>query len=117
MDLNGGIFKDVWVSDDGRNWTLMTDTPPWRARQGHILLDYKGKLWTLGVLNDVNAPGPNDVWFTEDGAAWKKTDVDPAWAGREDHGAVVWRDKIWITGGMDSNWHWNNDVWYSAFAD
>ncbi len=116
MDLKGNTFDDVWVSDDGATWQLVTKNPPWRERQGHVLLDYKGKLWTLGILNDRDAQGPNDVWFTEDGTTWTKTDVDAPWLGREDLGAVVFNGKMWVAGGMDSNWHWNNDVWYSEFG-
>ncbi|MCR4328328.1 MAG: hypothetical protein NUV53_02305 [Patescibacteria group bacterium] len=117
MDLNGATFDDVWVSDDGETWTLVTDTPPWRERQGHVLVSYHDALWTLGRFNDSDSgSGPNDVWFTKDGVNWEKTDSDPLWLGREDHGAVVWRDKMWVVGGMDSNWQWNNDVWYTTFG-
>lgn len=116
MNLKGGVFKDVWESDDGTDWKLVTKNPPWAVRQGHTLLDYKGKLWTIGILNDAEVGGPNDIWFTEDGLHWTKTDEDPPWLGREDHGAVVFHGRMWVTGGMDRNWHWNNEVWYSSFT-
>jgi hypothetical protein len=112
MDLTGNTFRDVWSSTDGHRWELVTDNPPWRERQGHVLLEYRGALWSLGRLNDLESRGgPNDVWFTEDGVNWVKTDTDPLWRGREDHGAAVWRDAMWVTGGMDANWSWSNEVW------
>jgi len=56
----------------------------------------------------------NDVWYTADGVNWKKTDMDPLWLGREDHQALVFKDRIWVYTGMDKDWVWTNDVWYSS---
>lgn len=114
MKIGGATFKDVWSSSDGATWELVTDAPPWISRQGLQLLRYRGKLWMVGRLNDeFDGFGPNDIWYSEDGTTWEKTDVDPAWLGREDHAGYVFKDVMWIAGGMDSNEHWNNDVWYA----
>jgi hypothetical protein len=55
----------------------------------------------------------NDMWFTSDGITWEQNVISEDFVGREDHGVVVLKDKIWIIGGMDTNYHWNNDIWYS----
>lgn len=115
MDLNNNIFGDVWVSKNGKDWSLVTDNPPWPARQGHELVVFKDRIWIIGRLNSPNqGGGNNDVWFSEDGINWEKTKKIPPWEEREDHAAVVFRDRIWIMGGMDINWTWRDDVWYSV---
>jgi len=112
MNLNKQTFNDVW-SFDGTNWQLITDSPPWQSRQGHGLVSYKGYLWSVGRLNDSEGGGVNDIWFSKDGHEWQKTNTDPLWLGREDHAVLVYNDRIYVFGGMDSNWHWQNDVWMS----
>jgi hypothetical protein len=115
MDLKDNVFNDVWYSDDGIDWKLVTDSPPWQARQGSEALVFKDKIWILGRFNDDYNGGVNDIWYSEDGLVWKKTNADPEWLGREDHAAAVFGDKMWLTGGMDKNWTWGNDIWYSTF--
>jgi leucine-zipper-like transcriptional regulator 1 len=115
MDLKGHIFNDVWYTQDGINWNMATDAPGWTPRQGHGFIEYHGKLWLIGRFNDVINAGPNDVWYTEDGVLWTKTQTDPLWLGREDIVALNFLDKIWIFGGMNSNWQWSNDVWFSIY--
>jgi hypothetical protein len=53
------------------------------------------------------------MWFTPDGITWNQNIISDDFVGREDHSVVVFKDKIWIIGGMDTNYHWNNDIWYS----
>jgi len=113
MNLSGKVFKDVWVTEDGINWELINDDPPWQSRQGHALISYKDYLWIIGRLDDSENKGKNDVWFSKDGLQWQKTKEYPRWLGREDFFSVVFKDKIWIFGGMDKNWRWRNDVWVS----
>lgn len=115
MNLAGETFNDVWMSEDGLNWKLVTDKAPWKPRQGHTLQVYQGKLWIIGRLNDKESGGPNDVWFSDDGITWQKTINDPPWTSREDFFSAVFKDKIWVFGGMDANWQWRNDVWASEY--
>lgn len=117
MNLAGETFNDVWASEDGRHWTMITDNAPWSPRQGHALLVYRGKLWLIGRLNDAESGGVNDSWFSDDGITWRKTWHNPRWTGREDFFSAVFKDKIWIFGGMDAGWQWRNDVWASEFIE
>ena len=116
MNLEGAIFKDVWVTEDGIHWRLLTDSPPWESRQGHALESYKGKLWLIGRFNDTSNGGPNNVWYTENGMRWDKTATNPQWKGREDFFSTIFKDKIWIFGGMDADWRWRNDVWQGVLV-
>jgi hypothetical protein len=114
MDLNKNTFADVWSTSDGMHWTQVLAQAPWMSRQGHQLLVSGGVMYSLGRLNDDTTTGPNDIWYTRDGAAWYKTADDPPWIGREDHGALLFNDRLWVLGGMDVNWHWQNDAWRSS---
>lgn len=111
MDLTGKLYKDVWSSPDGANWTLETDSPPWASRQGASAINFLGKLWILGRLDDYEYGGTNDMWYTEDGRNWKKAGADLPWDGREDFTTVILNNKIYIMGGMGQDWTWRNDVW------
>ena len=115
MDFKGGVFRDVWSSDDGIIWSLVNANPPFPVRQGHAVLGYENKLWVVSRLNiPAQGGGVNDVWYSDDGVNWQKTVQYPLWTGREDVGVVAFKDRIWVLGGMDSNWSWKNDVWYST---
>ncbi len=108
MGFENKIFSDVWYSEDGVSWFLAKDDA-WPERQGHALINYKNRLWAVGRHAE------NDVWYSEDGISWNKTAEDPLWLGREDAGFAVFKDKIWVLGGMDKNWQWRNDIWFSKF--
>ncbi len=115
MEFGEKILNDVWYSENGNDWFLAIVSAPWSARQGHGLVNYKDKLWIISRLNTPAVGGKNDVWYSGDGINWQKTNNDPIWTGREDVAVVVFKDKIWVLGGMDKNWQWRNDVWYSTF--
>ena len=113
MNLTGDIFSDVWTTEDGLHWQQVTDNPPWEARQGHALESYREKLWLIGRFNDAKNGGPNNVWYSDDGITWSKAATAPQWKGREDFFSIVFKDRIWIFGGMDTDWQWQNDIWYA----
>src|SRR3989344_5015142 len=100
MDLMGKLYNDVWSSSDGANWMLETDSPQWQARQGASAVNFGGKLWLLGRLDDYEYGGTNDAWYSEDGKNWEKAGAELPWDGREDFTTVIFRDKIYIMGGM-----------------
>ncbi|HEY4473800.1 MAG TPA: hypothetical protein VI957_01405 [Candidatus Paceibacterota bacterium] len=114
MNLSDQIFKDVWSSSDGFNWKPVTTSAPWQERQGHSLVVFHDTLWIIGRLNDFEGGGANDVWYSDDGITWQKTNTDPSWLGREDHSVLIFNNRIYVFGGMDSNWQWRNDVWFSS---
>lgn len=114
MDYYGNLYKDVWSSPDGINWTLVKKDPPFASRQGNAIINYQNRLWVVSRLNSEEyGGGANDVWYSSDGISWKKTDKDPLWTGREDVGVVVFKNRMWVFGGMDKNFTWTNDIWYS----
>ena len=112
---DGHLFHDIWSSVDGKNWKLENANPPFATRQGNAALNYQNKLWVVSRLNSAEyGNGANDVWYSSNGISWQKTKQDSEWLGREDLGIVIFKDKMWALGGMDKNYHWNNDVWHSV---
>jgi hypothetical protein len=59
-----GFLNDVWVSDDGVAWTLVTSAAPWspRAKAGVVVFD--DQLYLLG------GQGTADVWRSSNGRDW-----------------------------------------------
>lgn len=113
VDLNGKIYADEWVSDDGIHWTqVMPQADLWTERHGHVMLVWQDALWMIGGWTNA-VSGAGESWFTKDGIQWTKAPIG-AWKQREDHAVSVFRDALVLTGGMDTDWHWNGDVWMGA---
>ena len=41
-------FGEVWRSEDGVEWTLVTRDVPWNIRSGHTTEVFAGKMWIIG---------------------------------------------------------------------
>jgi D-alanyl-D-alanine carboxypeptidase len=106
-------FSDIWVSENGKNWELLTENAPWGKRRSMQVVEFKGKIWLIGGW------GPeiglkNDVWYSEDGVNWVLATSTAQWSPREGHTVVVFNDKLWLMGGVDYFKRKTfNDVWYS----
>jgi leucine-zipper-like transcriptional regulator 1 len=125
--LTGGLHinthateSEVWMMSDGLNWEKRT--PEWPSRHGHMSFNYGDRLWVIGGWHEGLRPdgkkeslGINDTWFTDDGVHWIKTFTDGPWTGREDHMGDVLKGKMWLTGGMDTDEHWSNDVYFAEY--
>ena len=100
--FNNQTSTSYYTSPDGVTWTIRTAP--------------------MAVVNNIHRIGSSiylipanaNPYYTTDGINWNKTQQDPLWTGREDVGIVIFKDKIWIIGGMDKNFEWTNDVWYST---
>jgi hypothetical protein len=55
-----GGFTDVWWSENGKNWTRVTENAP----SGNACV-HNSRIWVLGG-------GTSDVWWSEDGVKWTK---------------------------------------------
>jgi len=62
MILMGGYSpspsNDIWITEDGINWGIVDEPPPWSARAWHFTVTFKGKLWMMG-----GTPLNNEVWY------------------------------------------------------
>jgi len=125
--LPSEFFKDVWRSEDGVDWELMTDDAEWaklpketvfpgppcgapvtQGRAGLSAVSFKGKLWVLGGSQgddlSINA-GPdcrqvfNDVWYSQDGSEWRLATDDAPWEARAGGVALVKGGWLYFMGG------------------
>jgi photosystem II stability/assembly factor-like uncharacterized protein len=113
---DGGYPDDVWRStDNGANWTRMTDDAPWSGRAGAVAVTLSDDSIVLMGGSD-SSDEFNDVWRSIDmGATWTRLTAAASWSARTRHTAVVLSDdSIVLMGGRDSNNDELNDVWIST---
>ena len=73
-------LEDIWNSADGKDWTLVTDSAPWKGRRGHtvtVFNDGSGEaLYLVGGFEVDEKTGyrqyTNDCWKSTDGIAWTR---------------------------------------------
>jgi N-acetylneuraminic acid mutarotase len=41
-------FNDVWVSENGKRWSQVTESAPWAPRAGAIVVVKNGYMWLIG---------------------------------------------------------------------
>jgi len=113
-------YNDVWSSDDGINWTLVTEHAPWEPRGiVHGSVVFAGKMWILG--GGLYGPPPswrpevyyNDIWTSVNGIDWTRVTAEPSWLPRIHHSVSVYADRMWVLAGHDSD-GLKNDVWVSG---
>lgn len=118
--LGGGVYNDayplntvvnhaeIWRTEDGEQWDLVTAEPGWAPRRFHRTIVYKDRLWILGGHGE--GTNRNDVWVSDDGAHWREAVGDPVWPIRHEEAAVVFHGDLWVIGGFDGHTLYN-DTW------
>ena len=117
-------LRDVWRSDDGVHWRLVTDNAPCFPRgmitgaNGGIPILH-GRMWILGggyvgenattlssLKYDLQEQPRlqarlyyNDVWSSADGQVWERHLEEAPWAARSYLDVATWDDKLWVLGG------------------
>ncbi len=112
--------NDVWCSEDGVNWTKVTDSAAWHPRLWFSSVVYRDRMWVLGGWSNNPSKNWGDVWYSKDGAEWEQLKSDVIWKERHEHSAFVLNDKIWIAGGHArplSSEVWSLEVPPSWFQD
>jgi hypothetical protein len=106
-------FSDIWMSEDGIQWTLITNNAPWKKRRSIQSVVFQDKLWLIpgwGPETGVTS----EIWNSQDGIDWQKVSTNGVWPSREGHQLVVFQDKLWLIGGVNyATRETKNDVWYS----
>jgi len=103
--------SDIWNSEDGQKWTLVTDKAPWGPRRAGEVFVFKNKMWLLGGV-DAKERYLNDVWYSENGVDWTLAKKNADWLPRKGFGSAVYQEKMWVIGGAATTGV-VNDVWYS----
>jgi len=139
---NDTYYEDVWSSEDGISWTLVTADAPWKGRRGHgavVFDDGSGPaMFIIGGYSVDEETGYrqycNDVWKSTDGENWTliKECSEPelenpdTWYPRMNHAVVVAKhggqDYLYIIGGRTQltgksgtySQEYFNDVWRST---
>jgi len=120
------LFSDVWKSNDGFDWRMVTNFAPWGARRSFGYAEYNGYIWIFGGVDDESAQLYNDIWRSKDGVNWELVLKHAPWSPRAvTNMAPVFDGYMWIVGGdsleapANANWHKTrtskglNDVWRS----
>lgn len=69
---------DIWKSADGVSWNLVTDSPPWPARQFPGASIFDNQIWLFGGIL-ASGTGTNEIWHTQDSSLITYNDnVTPA---------------------------------------
>ncbi len=105
--------SDIWASQDGKNWQLITDDAPWGERRSLTSVVFQDKIWIMGGWGPIQGY-QNNVWYSLDGLNWIEAVSEAEWSPREGHALLVFDEKIWLIGGVvyDEK-EFKNDVWYS----
>ncbi len=113
-------FNDVWRSEDGVDWELMTDAAPWERRAGASVVAHRGAVWLFGgeagficePTPDCRPPYFNDVWRSTDGATWEQVSPAADWSPRPGHQCEVLGDDFVCFGGFGLQAN-PDDLWFS----
>ncbi|MBQ4804889.1 fibronectin type III domain-containing protein [Aquimarina sp. MMG015] len=116
LSTGGARYNDVWVSENGKEWTELTTGPKFTARLWHSAVVFNNKIWIIGG-NAAYSSGNelNDIWSSEDGDTWIQENANPTFAPRYGHRALVYDNHIWVFGGRDVTISFSREeVWKSA---
>jgi hypothetical protein len=123
---NNGYIKDVWNTEDGKNWNLVTENADWgelKNGQSHIV--FKDKLWTMGGFVYGYTPWNPDpgsvvadmgIYSSSDGIHWDKHADTAPWGERYQPALVEFNGKLWLMGGNINLYLTSaayNDIWSS----
>lgn len=109
---------DVWNSVDGTDWTQVTASAPWQARDYPGVVVHHDKIWltggTIGKQREENIA--NDLWHSPDGITWTEQETIPPWPPRYCK-PVVFNDRVWILGGITKDGTRLHDGWWFRVSD
>lgn len=127
--IGGGWFqsyeappRDVWSSDDGKEWKLVQKDAPWLHSDLPMNITFADRMWIMGGWFKGRLPGhsaSNEVWSSTDGVKWGQVTASAAWSPRLAAGLVEHRGRMWMLGGIENYYFGTdaslkNDVWSSA---
>ena len=104
-------YSDVWSSEDGINWTLVTEHANWLPRKGFGSVVFDNKMWVFGGVAIYGVV--NDVWSSEDGINWTLVTEHASWYERYDLAVELFLGKMWLSGGILPGEMGAKEVWYS----
>lgn len=110
--------NDVYVSEDGVNWDLVTEHAEWEGRYWFSYNVFDEKIWLLGGWDGLNKDNDefgnlNDVWYTSDGTKWEQLSEEGAWPNRHSQFSIALDSCIYVSSGYGHGGQSRmyNDVW------
>jgi hypothetical protein len=97
-DYQPATCSEVWCSEDGINWTWVTDAP-WQRRHDAGWAVYDNKMWVVGG-DHITGSYQNDVWSSSDGLNWELVTDSVPWANRATQYVLYFNGRLWLMGGQ-----------------
>lgn len=113
--------RDVWSSENGKDWKLVEKKAPWIHSDLPMTISFQDKMWLMGGWYNGRLPdhgASNQVWASQDGTQWEQIAKAATWSPRLAAGLVEFQGRMWILGGTENYYFGNdkslkNDVWSS----
>ncbi len=108
-------MEDIWKSEDGITWALVSDNAPWKGRRGHSVSVFDGYIYLSGGFAVDGLTGErgykNDLWRSLDGIVWDEVSTDAPWEMRMNHGMLASDDALYLFGGFTHGRTYFSDMW------
>jgi hypothetical protein len=108
--------KEVIYSNDGSNWTTVTNMP-WSEREEHAAVVFNDgtgdKIWIFGGINQANEILA-DAWYSEDGLNWTMATDEVTFGARYYNSILNVNNKLYSIAGIDSTGTPIADIWEST---
>jgi hypothetical protein len=107
-------FNDVWCTSNSLDWTNITKSAPWAAREGLSAVAFKNKIWIMGGTNARGDEGQmNDVWSTSDGKNWECITQHAPWPPLRRAECTVFKDRLFLFKYSEELAHPDECTWFS----
>ena len=108
-------LNDVWSTEDGYRWKLLTSNAEWSPRIWFSAVSYRGYIWLIGGWSSDPYHNYNDVWYSRTGKSWALYKSNSEWSPRHEHSVVVSKDSLILIAGFDGRVR--SDVWSLYLPD
>jgi hypothetical protein len=106
---NGKPSNDVWNSENGVDWKIVTPTAGFCPRKNFESFVYKDRMWVIGGINVSGTP-ESDIWWSVNGYYWVSTTAKTGFGGRSGAAVAQYQGKVWVIAGQ-SNDKLERDIW------
>ena len=100
------FYNDVWNTEDGINWSLVSKDIPWEAREYHDTTVFDNTIWVIGGVGESDIKNRNDVWFSKNGIDWQELPNTP-WKKRHASSIFIHNNSLFVIAGNNME----PDVW------
>lgn len=85
---------EVWSSEDGAEWSMLTDKAPWQYEGGCKPYVFQNQLWAIGA-------SPDKIWTSSDGINWSHVQTTSENPLIPKYGSIFpLKDRLWLIGDL-----------------